>query len=122
MHTLSAHSAAGRGVHIDSGTAVVTVRGELDIESLPVNQALVDGALESEPRLLVLDLRDLTFLDSAGLTLLVRTNRRVRNADGTLAIANASSLVAAVIDRMDLGAMMRIVREPLDVEGVRALR
>ena len=116
------HSVLIDDVFVDGGTAVVTVHGELDIHSLAENQALIDAALESEPQLLVLDLRDLTFLDSAGLTLLVRANRRLRNFDGTLAIANACRPVAEVIRRMGLDATMRIEREPLDLEGVRALR
>ena len=122
MNSLIERSAGGRDVHVDSGTAVVTVHGELDIQSLSANQALIEEALDAEPRLLVLDLRDLTFLDSAGLTLLVRANRRMRNADGIVAIANASRSVADVIERMGLDATMRVVPEPLDVEGVRALR
>lgn len=110
-----------RDVYIGVGTAVVTISGELDVTSLSTHQALVDEAIESEPRLLVLDLRELTFLDSAGLTLLVRANRRMRNADGTLAVANARPSIADVMARMGLDATMRIERQPLDVDGVRAL-
>ena len=108
-------------LHLGAGTAVITPHGELDIAALPHVQQVLDSALSIEPRLLVFDLRDVTFLDSAGLTVLVRANRRIRNADGTLAIANASPRVADVIRRMGLDTVMRVHEAPLDIDSVQSL-
>ena len=57
------------------GTAVLLVSGELDIASVPTLQGALDR-LAAQHRSVVLNLRDVSFMDSTGLNLLVRTKRR----------------------------------------------
>ena len=57
--------------------ARVTVRGELDIATAPaLERALIEQSTIG--RTVVLDLRELSFIDATGLRLLVRTNARAR--------------------------------------------
>jgi stage II sporulation protein AA (anti-sigma F factor antagonist) len=67
------------GVEVTRGRrrARVTVRGELDIATKPVlERALIEQARIGGP--VVLDLRELTFIDATGLELLLRTNADAR--------------------------------------------
>ena len=50
-----------------AGGPRLTLRGELDIATAPRLQEAVDAALAARPELLVVDLRELSFLDSSGL-------------------------------------------------------
>lgn len=61
---------ADLGVH-----AVVEVRGEVDAMTAPRLVEAVTAALDGE-RPVVVDLTEVTFLDSAGLSALVRTTER----------------------------------------------
>jgi len=57
--------------------ARVTACGELDIATAPV----LDGALIAQARIggsVMLDLRELTFIDATGLAVLLRLNARAR--------------------------------------------
>jgi anti-sigma B factor antagonist len=71
--------------------AVLRITGEVDVSTAPqvrdqVVRLIADGVIR-----LIADLRDVTFLDSAGLGALVGSLRRVRVHDGSLTIATASS-------------------------------
>jgi anti-anti-sigma factor len=54
----------------------VAPRGELDISTVPRFERRLSEALDGGARRLVIDLRELEFMDSTGLTVLVRWGRR----------------------------------------------
>jgi anti-sigma B factor antagonist len=59
------------------GTAVrLLARGEVDSASAPLLRAEIDAVLDRGPSELVIDLDAVTFLDSAGLSVLAGTHRR----------------------------------------------
>lgn len=59
---------------LDEGAAVV-VAGELDVLTAPKLDEQVSIALETRPPLLVIDLSEVTFLGSAGMSSLVSAHR-----------------------------------------------
>src|SRR3954471_6971189 len=64
---------------------VVTVSGELDISTAPeLEKALVEA--EASSGRCVVDLNALDFIDSTGLTVLVRSSKRIGDAGGAFAI------------------------------------
>ncbi len=66
------------------GTPIITVAGEIDLYRIPA----LTQALESAPGTarVVVDLRDVTFLDSTTLALLVREHRRLKEAGRELIV------------------------------------
>ena len=56
-------------------TVVVAPVGEIDLATVGVVEAEIEGALREAPAL-VLDLSEVTFIDSAGLRLVLETSRR----------------------------------------------
>ena len=58
------------------GGLCIRLAGELDLASLPDVEAELNGLLTREPGPLLLDLADLTFLDSSGVALLIRLANR----------------------------------------------
>ena len=66
---------------------VLALGGELDLASYPELERAIDRALEPPPELVVLELRELAFMDVAGLRSLVRSEERLRGLGGRLGLA-----------------------------------
>jgi anti-sigma B factor antagonist len=61
------------------GATVVVPRGELDLATAPALETALDGALTEAPRV-VLDLRELDFIDSSGLRTLLSARKRAEDS------------------------------------------
>jgi anti-anti-sigma factor len=90
------------------GVVVAEVRGEIDLTSAyALEEALTAAAAESgddggaAPRVVV-DLAEVTFMDSSGLNALLRTHRAVQARGGTLALAGAQQTVARLLEMTGL--------------------
>ncbi|WP_189940793.1 STAS domain-containing protein [Streptomyces aurantiogriseus] len=73
------------------GTTIVELRGEIDILTAPQISARLDILTAGPPRDLVLDLRPVSFIDCAGLSLLCRARNRVLAQHGRLRLVNDST-------------------------------
>jgi anti-sigma B factor antagonist len=70
-------------VHSERGCVIAAVTGEIDISTVGgLRERLFELAEGSQP--LIVDLDQVTFIDSAGLGALVGTSRRVAEHGGTL--------------------------------------
>lgn len=58
---------------------VLRIRGELDMATAPKLRRALDTALDAEGRRVVVDLRELTFVDSTGVRVLLAAASRARN-------------------------------------------
>ena len=63
------------------GTVVLELSGDLDLATAPILEAALRQATSEPPRLLVIDLRAVTFLDSSGVLLLIQVCKRQKAAD-----------------------------------------
>lgn len=88
-------------VDVDArGSAVVvSVRGELDLATVPVLREHLEGVhdLSSVPSPLVVDLSGLSFIGSAGLALLVDLNNQCEERGVLLALVATGSVVPRAI-------------------------
>ena len=76
------------------GPAVqLTAAGEIDSSSAPVLEHRLEAVLAGELERLTIDLREVSFLDSAGLCVLAATHRRTREQQITLRVLAASRAV-----------------------------
>jgi anti-sigma B factor antagonist len=71
----------------DPDVAVLNVRGEVDIETAPALRAALLPVLEHHRGPVVIDLSEVSFMDSTGVHVLVDTSRRLEPQDRRLAIA-----------------------------------
>lgn len=82
----------------DPDGVCVKLSGELDIASAPALRDTL-ARLSEEPNCSVLvDVANLTFLDSTGISVLVMAAKRVRAEDGIFVVANASGAVLRVLE------------------------
>ena len=82
----------------DARTAVLSLRGELDMETA----GLLDGHVAEQFRRgrcrLVLDLSALEFMDSSGLNVMIRAFQKARETDGDLYLAAPTSAVRRILE------------------------
>lgn len=77
-----------------NGAAVVVVAGELDLAAVDTLRTVL-ARPEAQSDTLIFDLRDVTFIDSSGLSVIVASHQRLRQAQGRFAvvIAHPSSVL-----------------------------
>ena len=63
---------------------VLAVAGEVDMESAPLLREQTLAQLTGGPDRVVIDMSDVTFMDSSGLSVLVAALKRIRSSDGEL--------------------------------------
>jgi anti-sigma B factor antagonist len=102
-------------------TAGTTVRlalmGELDIATADqVSQALAQIERE-EPETIMLDLRQLSFLDSTGLRIVVAADARAREQGRRLVIVRGPEAVERILHMTRLDERLDIVDDPAAVEA-----
>ncbi|WP_454196528.1 STAS domain-containing protein [Nocardia sp. Marseille-Q1738] len=71
MSSESAHRALEVQVRSADDVVIVTVHGEIDMASAPRLQSALDEALRDTPPVVVVDMSNVGFLGSAGLSVLV---------------------------------------------------
>ena len=82
------------------GHNIVALRGELDMGSA---DGLADALVEVAGPTVVVDLSDLTFLDSAGISaLVVARNRILTNGRGQLVVTRPAEIVRKALDIVGL--------------------
>ena len=89
---------------------VLTVRGELDIATVPILRGAVDEAFRTTPPLLLVDLSPLDFIDSTGCRELVRA-AKAGAAAGTpleLVCPLTNKRVRRIVDFMQLDALVPV--------------
>jgi anti-anti-sigma factor len=83
-------------------SVVVTVRGELDVDSATVFTTTLDRVLERpEPRIVV-DLSGVEFCDSTGLSAFVLGHNRAASTGGWVRLAAPSAWLAGLLDTVGL--------------------
>ena len=89
---------------------LVIVRGELDLATAPDLEETLIGAIESG-REVVLDLRDLEFMDSSGVRVLVLAHTQAEGRFGIVA-APSESPVAKILSIAGLESELHFVDAP----------
>lgn len=93
------------------GVARVTLEGELDIASAYAFDRRLLVIEQQQPRLIVVDLRALTMLDSAGLARLVSAQRRARRGGWKLVLVRGGRVIQRVLQTTQLVEHFDIARD-----------
>ena len=87
----------------DSATETkLQIAGALDVHSAPELRAVFDAVVAARPTHVVLDLAQLTMLDSSGVGAIVSLFKRVRAADGSIVVTNVQRQPLAVCKLLKL--------------------
>lgn len=101
----------GVSAHREPDRLLVRVEGELDLLTVPKLAAQLNGLIRSCPSDVYLDLRQVRFIDSAGLQLLLITRRRLLADSRNLTVICGEGPVRRVIELARLTETLHVVAE-----------
>jgi anti-anti-sigma factor len=96
----------------DHGAPRLVLSGELDLASAEELEAQLKQLESSEPELLVLDLRELEFMDSTGLRAVIAADARARDRGARLVVVRAPEEVDRVFRLTRMDQHLELVDEP----------
>jgi len=82
----------------DDDAIVISVRGDVDLATAPELRAACETAIATEPAVLRLDLGELTFLDSSGISVLVKAHQDLGGQGGSLVLHRLDDRSRRVLD------------------------
>jgi anti-sigma B factor antagonist len=85
-------------VRHDDRAVIVEVSGEIDLATAPSLAAALDDIEAGSGRRVHLDLADVTFLDSSGISVLVECRKRLGDGGGDLVLHRATPTVQRVLE------------------------
>jgi anti-anti-sigma factor len=77
---------------------VIAPRGDVDITTCDVLAARLQEVIDSGGLILVLDLREVNFLDSSGIRVILQAARDIDDQGGRLWIENASGAIQRIFE------------------------
>jgi anti-sigma B factor antagonist len=82
---------------------VLPLKGEIDLHVSPSITASLNAMIEKKPKRLVVDLLDVTYIDSAGLAALIQAMQKVEGYGGKFLLAGLQETVRSIfeISRLD---------------------
>jgi anti-sigma B factor antagonist len=96
--------------------AVVSVTGRVDSATAPELESQLRNLVDSDKHQLVLDLKNVEYMSSAGLRAMVSTLKAVKRVNGDLRLANPSPRVEEVLRLAGLTSIFSI--HPTQEEAV----
>jgi anti-anti-sigma factor len=97
--------------------SMVLLRGELDFSTGDRLRRAISSVLMHRPRLLVVDLSGLDFLDCSGLSVLVWAHKRLAEQDRQLFVTGGKPIVRRVICLAGVDTYLHLSVEPLPLGG-----
>ena len=82
---------------------VLPLKGEIDLHVSPIVTASLTAMIEKKPERMVIDLSDVTYIDSAGLAALIQAMQKVEAYGGKILLAGLQETVRSIfeISRLD---------------------
>jgi anti-anti-sigma factor len=99
------------GLQLDVGSATVRVGGELDLVNAPAVAELLRRA-EAHAPLIIVDLRDVSFIDSSGLHVAVTANARIRRSGGRLVIVQGPRQMRRIFELAGIDEPLEMLAVP----------
>ncbi len=98
----------GVAVQFASDRVVVRVSGEVDLRTAPTVAAALGSLADGGPPHVVLDLNELTFMDAAGLGVIVHLASRLTATDGHLTVRSAPALTRQILDLTGVSDLVKL--------------
>lgn len=89
--------------------------GEVDLSTVEEVEEKLRSAIDGAPGLLVMDLREVTFLDSSGLRMVLKANRELSENGGRLVVVQGARRVAKVFELTGAHEELEIVDDPSQI-------
>jgi anti-anti-sigma factor len=104
-------------VRSEDRAAVIAVSGELDLASAPELEEELQRVAANGAELVILDLRELQFIDSTGLGLLIKAHRQAESMGRKFAIVRGQSQVQRLLGLTGIEERLTLVDSPEELLG-----
>jgi anti-sigma B factor antagonist len=101
--------------HDGESTVVIEVTGELDLASSPGLEHELEEGAASRAELVIVDLRSLEFMDSTGLSVLVRAHQRATQTGQRFGVVRGPQQVQRLLSLTGVADRLTIVDSPEDL-------
>lgn len=91
----------------DASTITITIKGPMELHTIKEFQNKVIELDTAAPRDIVLDIRDVEYIDSTGISVLITLNRQQKKNGKSLKIMNASQRVANLLELSSLSELLQ---------------
>ena len=108
MSTKPSASSVMKEIREGPEATVVVLSGEIDLHQSPALHAALVNVAANRPKLLVLNMTEVAYMDSSGVGTLVELLRRVNAYKGKLALVNLSQRVRSVFEITKLDKFFNI--------------
>lgn len=105
-------------VRNENGAPLVAISGELDLASTPALEEELERVSATAPSLVIIDLRELDFMDSTGLSVLIRAHQQSQQSGYRLGIVNGSRQIRRLLTLTGVADRLTIVDRPEDLAQV----
>jgi anti-sigma B factor antagonist len=95
---------------------VIGVSGELDLASSPGLEQELDRRMGAGAELVIVDLRQLEFMDSTGLSVLVRAHQRATESGQRFAVVRGPQQVQRLLSLTGVADRLTLVDSPDEAE------
>lgn len=99
-------------VHNQGGASVVAVSGELDLRTSPEVEERLASAFDAGAELVILDLRQIEFMDSTGLRVLLGAHQRANESGRRFALVRGADQVERVLTLTGVRDLLTVVDSP----------
>jgi len=87
---------------------VLPLKGEIDLHVSPSVTASLNAVIDKKPERLVVDLSDVTYIDSAGLAALIAAMQRVEDYGGKFLLAGLHHTILDLFESVRLDQVFQI--------------
>jgi anti-sigma B factor antagonist len=91
---------------------VLAVSGELDLASAPALEEELEKVINGGSGTVIVDLRDLEFIDSTGLSVLVKAHQRAQESDCSFGLVRGGAQVQRLLSLTGLEDRLAVVETP----------
>ena len=94
------------------GTPVVRVEGEIDLATVDQFRAAASDVVRRKPSAMIFDLREVTYIDSSGLGVLVAARRHLGTESSVVTVVTTQEAVLQSLRLTGLDRIIRVLNEP----------
>ena len=104
----------------ESGITLINLDGEIDVSHAPRLRETLTQLIESDCQKLLINLTDVVYLDSAGLSVLIATHRRAQGAGVVVGLIGPQQPIRQVFNITGVDKVIPIF--PTKAEGIAEFR
>ena len=98
--------------HNQGSAVVLTISGELDLRTSPQLEERLTRAFDAGAELVILDLRQIEFMDSTGLRVLLSAHQRAHDTGRRFALVRGADQVERVLTLTGVRDLLTVVDAP----------